>query len=258
MVRNQSRFLTEWLEYHMLIGIEHFIILINDPEPSKTKNVLQSYERQGIVKAIRYKANRTRHFGQSFNSVLPRLKRATKWCAFIDIDEFIYLPKEKLTDLLDEFNQYGALAMHWAVFGDSGLQHTPPLVTESFCWRAKDLSECNRHTKLISQVKYLQRFPTTHWASHDLPVVDEKQQKIQDKWGDDRITIDRIRLNHYTLRSKEDLEKKKKLWWGIRWNEKKLAIWLKKNNRNEVFDNSMHKFLPLLKKHIAIRTKRFL
>ena len=48
IVKNEGRYLEEWIDYHLGIGVQKFFIYDNESTDS-TKDILQRYERQGIV-----------------------------------------------------------------------------------------------------------------------------------------------------------------------------------------------------------------
>lgn len=51
MVRNQRRWLREWLEYYLMMGVEHFIIYDNNSEDDPL-DILQCYIDQNVVTYI--------------------------------------------------------------------------------------------------------------------------------------------------------------------------------------------------------------
>jgi hypothetical protein len=51
LMKNQRRWLREWLEFHILVGVEHFLIYDNDSS-DEPLDVLQGYIDEGIVTFI--------------------------------------------------------------------------------------------------------------------------------------------------------------------------------------------------------------
>ena len=49
MIRNSGPYLREWLEYHVLVGVEHFYLLDNASDDSTTRELLAEYEQRGLV-----------------------------------------------------------------------------------------------------------------------------------------------------------------------------------------------------------------
>ena len=93
-VKNEGRYLREWIEYHLWAGVEHFYIYDNG-STDNTKDVLEPYLQRGIV---------TRHYWVGkpssknqiamYNDAVVRYKHCTRWLAIIDADEFITLSEE--------------------------------------------------------------------------------------------------------------------------------------------------------------------
>lgn len=55
--RVSPRYLEEWLEYHMLIGVQHFFLMSNEcdtDEAEAAKALLQPYIHRGVV-SLSYK-----------------------------------------------------------------------------------------------------------------------------------------------------------------------------------------------------------
>lgn len=46
--KQETRRLREWLEYHMLVGVERFWLYDNDSQPSGADEVLEPYVGRGL------------------------------------------------------------------------------------------------------------------------------------------------------------------------------------------------------------------
>lgn len=47
-IKNESSYIEEWLEYHLLVGVEHFYVFDNESSDNIT-DVLRPYVEQGLV-----------------------------------------------------------------------------------------------------------------------------------------------------------------------------------------------------------------
>ena len=86
----EERFMREWLEYHLLVGVGHFFLFPNDCNAdSATRKLLVPYERAGVVTVDGEfdcaKGAQTRAYRRS----IERYGTRAAWMAFIDLDEFI-------------------------------------------------------------------------------------------------------------------------------------------------------------------------
>ncbi len=84
-------FLREWIEFHILVGVEHFYLYNNFSEDNYLE-VLQPYIESGIVTLTDWPIES----GQlsAYLDCFKRHKNHTVWKAYINPDEFICLRKE--------------------------------------------------------------------------------------------------------------------------------------------------------------------
>lgn len=116
--KDEARYLKEWLDYHILIGIDHFY-LYNNNSSDNFQEVLRSYIEKGIVTLIDFPEK----FAQikAYRDCYEKTKDETEWLGYIDVDEYVNLIKHNsIKDLLDSVNFYPSLYLHWRMFGTSG------------------------------------------------------------------------------------------------------------------------------------------
>ena len=53
LFKNESRYLREWLEYHRLIGVDHFY-LYDNASTDRSVQILQPYIRAGLVTLVHW------------------------------------------------------------------------------------------------------------------------------------------------------------------------------------------------------------
>lgn len=128
MVRNQARFLKEWVMYHTRIGVRHWFIYDNNSD-DPIEEVVKSLGKSGY--------NITRHIWPwvktqeaGFAHCALRARESCEWVGFIDVDEFLHFPSHKsLPDILHNktlgFDQVGELRISCHSFGPSGLKKVP-------------------------------------------------------------------------------------------------------------------------------------
>ena len=122
--KNEAPFLKEWLEFHEMIGVEHFFLYNNNSEDDY-QTVLNPYLERGLVTLIDWPYNQAqmaayKHFYDTF-------RHDTQWVSFLDIDEF-FCPRYEtsLTDWLMKNDKYPVLLIYWRMFGTSAhLHHNP-------------------------------------------------------------------------------------------------------------------------------------
>lgn len=126
-------YLKEWVEYHRLVGVDHFW-LYNDESKDDWEPVLKPYIQNGLVEVIPWKSCTAEEKIQKSANCwwaghrracrdgIERAKRAgIPWVAVIDLDEFLLPMKEKtVTECLKKhFPSAAAVYVNWRIFGTS-------------------------------------------------------------------------------------------------------------------------------------------
>jgi hypothetical protein len=157
------------------------------------------------------------------------------WAAFIDLDEFLFpVSDDSFAALLPQYEDAAALCINWQLFGSSGLQHRPCSALASFVRRAADSFPVNRHVKLIVRPPYVSHFTTAHSvATRDgRRCVNEQMRTVRGPFSD--FTAQKMRINHYCVRSREDYLVKASRTRPGKCN----AVFWAQHDRNEVSDDS--------------------
>ncbi|CAL9083435.1 unnamed protein product, partial [Musa acuminata var. zebrina] len=127
MMRNQARFLPEWIIYHSLIGVERWFIYDNDSDDD-IEQVIESLGMSNyVVSRHLWPWVKTQEAG--FAHCALRARGYCEWVGFIDVDEFLYLPTNfTLHDVLQNYSSMpwiGELRTACYSFGPSGRKTTP-------------------------------------------------------------------------------------------------------------------------------------
>ena len=203
LVNNEGLWLKEWIEYHLSKGIEHFY-LYDTGSTDDTKEVLKPYGE-----LITYKEFKLPLPYQM--TVLNELRKDSKsfWTAFVDPDEFLVC-EGKLPDLLKEYEEFGGIGVNWAVYGSNGHDRRPiGGVLENYTRRGELSNPVNTHIKTICQVDKIETIEHPHFFKYKEPYfcVTENKELIDSPFSAYHSS-DRIRINHYFCKSKEDYEQK--------------------------------------------------
>lgn len=119
LFKNKAKNLKEWIEYHRIVGVDHFY-LYNNNSRDRYLDVLDPYIRSGIVTLIQWPdflgpVNEEKVFLWSLSTQISAYENAlhmhalkeTKWLVFIDVDEYLVPPNaDKLTDILEKYKEY--------------------------------------------------------------------------------------------------------------------------------------------------------
>lgn len=133
--KNEASFLKEWIEYHLMLGVEHFYMYNNNSEDN-FKDVLRPYIDNGVVEIKDWTENHAQMM--AYKDFYESRRHETKWVSFLDIDEFICLrnvfttnnwkakygnkiSSNNLSVWLESYAKYPGVLMYFKMFGTSGL-----------------------------------------------------------------------------------------------------------------------------------------
>jgi len=167
------------------------------------------------------------------------LANISKWCAFIDIDEFI-LPRkvDSIPEVLREYEEYEGVRLKWCIFGTSGYKLNPPTRINHLLHRGYDDLDLNQLEKPIIRSGYatspeIHRFATI--KNHQIVLPPEV-----------------MRINHYNATSWQHHRDVK----GIRRPKEKHPghdynmAHFQRHDRNEVHDDEISRRFGHSVKHI--------
>lgn len=254
--RDDARFLKEWIEYHKLVGVQHFYLFDNLSEDD-FQNVLEPFINAGDVTLIPwplasndlYSWNRVQCL--SIEKGIELAAGISKWLAIIDTDEFMVpVGYRNLHDLLKEYEEFGGLGVNWMTFGTSHVERIPDnrLMIETLLLRAKDGDPSHHMIKSIIQPDkvlfpvdspHYFRFKEGFWCvDSNFDFISRAQTKT--------YQFDKVRLHHYRFRDK-DFFYNVKIARQSKYICADLAIQLEASC-NEVYDDTMLQFVPCLLK----------
>ncbi len=259
VINNEARFLKEWLDFHILIGIEHFF-LFNNRSTDDYFDVLAPYVKQGIVDIINWDTGSATGDqwiyleAEALSSALRLAHGRSKWLALIDTDEYLFpVQTESLSETLQEFEPYGSVSVRYTVFGTSSVERIPSdkLLIETLTRSCTDTSQHNKLFKSIVRPEFVDSCINSHFCelmpgfiniTEDLkPLNPETIGNIQNK---------KLALNHYWTRDL-DYFKAHKLPrlsnWGISADECMRNI----AELNAIERTDILRFVPALKDQMS-------
>lgn len=207
--KQENPWLCEWLDYHLARGVEHFYLYNNEDDPTESDAILEPYIQRGLVESF-LAPGRPMQMPCMLDAV-TRFQKETHWLAFIDLDEFM-LPRlgDDLRDVLQEYELYSGLCIHWTLFGSNNHLKRPPNQIDHFLRRAHKHHPQNTHVKSIVRPSHVNpvRLDTPHYFYyHTGHAVDENYRIVESSFNE--YTGERIRLNHYIVRSLQDTQEVK-------------------------------------------------
>ncbi len=205
--KNENDYLPEWLDYHILIGVDRFYIYDNESQVSLRES-LKDYIERGWVVVVDI-AGRAMQLS-AYDHCLQNFGENTSWMGFIDTDEFL-VPKTtfELKELLKEFESYGGLAVSSLFFGSNGHKTRPTAGQIAAYTTCVDVT-FNEYEFIKSIVQPAHViFPN---SPHDF-IYKENSYCVNENFNrvDGQhfpVSIKKIQLNHYYCRSEDEIERK--------------------------------------------------
>lgn len=208
IAKNEGPYFKEWIEWHLQHGAEKFFIYDNE-STDETRHILAPYIRAGIVDYKLWPGHRRQL--AAYDDCLENNRFASRWIAFIDLDEFIVPMKDtSIANLLRRFEDFAAVEINWLIFGSNGhLKREPGLVMERFKRHSQPEHRLNRHVKSIVNPQRVYAMIGCHEAAKISGfIADTHGQPVRRNFRDRKPLQDVIRINHYAVRSYEEFVEK--------------------------------------------------
>lgn len=259
--RDAAPYLKEWIEFHRLIGVQHFY-LCNHLSKDYYQEVLDPYIKEGIVELTEIK-DPTMDQGLFFftqtiqnpfyTNTIQKSKGVSKWIACIDTDEFLFpVQHDSLIDLLKEYEEFGGVVANWQIFSTSNIDKIQPneLMIEKLIKCAIKDHPWNYHVKSIVQPEKTINFTSPHYASYIQGYGQVNTDKVAfEGLHSPYIQVDKLRINHYWCRDEYFLENFKiphQISFG------RMPDVVRQMNRefNKYTDLTIQRFVPILRTRI--------
>lgn len=118
--KDEDLSLKQWVEYHRIIGVDHFY-LYNNNSTDKYKEELQQFVDEGIVDLIEWPMPHPAQL-PAYMDCFNKHKNDTQWLAYIDLDEYICpIYKNNIKLWMKKYEKYPSVYVYWKIFGDSGI-----------------------------------------------------------------------------------------------------------------------------------------
>lgn len=230
--KNEEPYLKEWLDFHLLVGVEHFYLFDNNSNDNY-KNILEPYRKKGLVTLHTSDKNPIKPISYEFT--LKNYVKESRWIGFIDCDEFVVpSKKEDLKEILQEFESYPGVCANWKMFGSNNLEKTPNgLVLQNYYMRQDENNKktAQYHVKsFINPIKTIPKYINPHYFIYDpfssfpkIPAAVNENHKTIDGSTSCELDIDdgcrlafsqevsyeKFSVHHYWCRSKEEFMNRK-------------------------------------------------
>lgn len=262
--QNEAPYLKEWIEYHKLIGVEHFY-LFDNASSDGFMEVLQPYLKSQQVELFHeptltesQKEHNAVQCG-CYEKAIALAQGKAKWLAIIDADEYIVPLKTKsLSKVLRDYEDQGGLYVNWLMFGTSDIKKFPKgyLMMEVL---TRSAAKANALGKSIVRPERVRKCTDPHrmWyhPSYKHVTSDFKTFKWTAPIADDKILI-----HHYHTRDLDHLihvKYPRRLRWQRKKEKFKLDDYIESLKPHSVRENrSMQRFIPALRANMGLPVEK--
>ena len=205
--KDENDYLPEWLDYHILMGVDRFYIYDNESQFSLREN-LKEYIERGWVVVVDISGKAMQLY--AYDHCLQTFGHLTFWLGFIDTDEFL-VPKTTLDlkEFLKGYEAYAGLAVSSLFFGSSDHKTRPSVgQISAYTRRTHGIFKENELVKSIVQpgLTLMPNSPHDFTFKENVWCVNERFLRLDGQRFPNSTEL--IQLNHYYCRSENEIDQK--------------------------------------------------
>lgn len=214
IAKNEGDYIEEWINFYVKQGVSHFLIYDND-STDNMHEVLEPFIKSGLVTYTKLPGKMRQY--DAYNIAINKYKNKFRYIAVLDCDEFLFClePGRNLYEFIDEFMRAhpnaGGLGVNWLIFGSSGHETKPEGgVLKNFVMCAEKNFEPNHHIKTICDPQKVFSYNHPHFPAYFKGYYNfDENGKIISEAMTDSVSFNKIRINHYFGKSKEEYIQKR-------------------------------------------------
>lgn len=230
-VKNEASYIEEWIRFHTAIGVRHFHIY-DDGSTDGTMDILRSLLPADALTVVpwimrmRDQATSVVLNGQAiaFAHALLNFGGRYDWMAFIDVDEFLLPRRDRtLEEALRHVKGFPNISLPWHMFGHGGhrvrpagpvcLNYTARVAHPERQGGNASNFKCIVDPTSVTGVS-VHRFWTKAFGdrtSNDAGMV----ASVRDRKAEAFYSAENLQLNHYYLKSQQELAEKVARGWSF-------------------------------------------
>jgi len=223
--KDEAPYLKEWLDFHLIVGVEHFYLFDNNSSDNFLE-ILKPYREKKLVTLHSVKDNPAKP--KVYEHVLKNYSEKNSWIGFLDCDEFLCPTiEDDIKNIIKDFEEYPGIGINWKMFGSNNhLKKPKGLVIENYILRQDEKESGwteNHHIKsIVNPKKVFPNFVNPHFFLYNpffcLPkipaAVNENYEIIGNNSSDEyikklpaftnEVSYNKLSVNHYWSKSEEE------------------------------------------------------
>ena len=250
---NRAPWIREWVAFHYLVGFRKFYIFLHNCSDD-TERILSGLKKKFDINIFIVDPSLKTPQLSCYHDAYVKYGGKMDWMAFIDADEFLFPTTD---DTMEKalasytYKKLSAIGVYWSCFGSGGhIEEPSGLIIENYKYKAGGGYPNKRHIKSIVRggLGESVKVPNNpHFFQTPLGTYDENLRPITCGWTEYEPTYERFRINHYATQSRSfflNIKSKFKMPDG---GDTRGEWYWEEHNRNDIFDDSMDKFISPLK-----------
>lgn len=149
--KNENDYALDFIRYHRVVGVEHFVIFNNANEGDNSLEELLKNETD--VEIIRFIPDARQLHQVAWGELIRYNQGKTKWLALIDADQaLVPVQTDDVREVLKHYEEFASLQLNWKAFGSGYHEKKEPgSVYERFLMTCQDDNDYNFHCQFICQ-----------------------------------------------------------------------------------------------------------
>ncbi len=199
LIKNENRYLKEWLDWHLSIGFQHIYIYDNG-DVDNVQDIVDTYNAdvQQMITVVDWTGHHAHIQQDAYNHFMSNYKQDVRWGLFIDSDEFLRFTDEVTTDVntflkaYEDYTEVWGYEVEYDANGQEKYENKPIRerftrctdAREGFYW--KNFVQVNRIDSFLMHYAYYD--PAKHLvfknkqSNQDLFVIDHYYTKSWEEW----------------------------------------------------------------------------
>lgn len=269
LFKNEAKYLKEWIEYHRLIGVEHFYLYDNGSKDLPfAMRALGPYLKKKIVTLTHwpdllpfeegdnaYKWALSTQISAYENALKLKAEKEAKWILFLDVNEFLVPVGEKsVSEILQEHENHPGLSLLSYAFDASQIDTLP---TKKLVIESTDMTELPEKNPQIAVTKTIFKPKECigfFWFPYTCRLKDDQESFI--------IPDSDLRINTYVDRHTGYLNRKKRIKGKLEidsrsLSKEKIQEALKDGYEIEDQERHIYRFVPQVLERMKASNRSF-